>query len=228
MIEVLYNIIIIVINLLTKYAKFVLYKSTITSKQLRYLLIKKIFTNHEISEKIISDRDKLFTSTFFDKIRNALEIKEEISTIFHSQIDEQTKRINQTLETYLRIYASNNKHQWMALLSTTQIAINSAYNKDLRQTLQKALYGIQARIPKILETTNPTAKGLAEKMKENWMAIKHRIDASRAKAINWTRHMLKHSESEKSKESLSYSSYRTPRYTRDFISLCWRRRRPIP
>ena len=34
-------------------------------------------------EKIISNRDKLFILTFFDDIRKALEIEEEILTTFY-------------------------------------------------------------------------------------------------------------------------------------------------
>ena len=52
---------------------------------MRYLLIKKIFTNYKISKKIVSNKDKLFISIFFDRIREALKIKEEILTIFYSQ-----------------------------------------------------------------------------------------------------------------------------------------------
>ena len=43
-----------------------------------------MFTNYEISKKIILDRDKLFTLTFFNKVKKVLKIERELLTIFYS------------------------------------------------------------------------------------------------------------------------------------------------
>ena len=71
------------IDLFIKYVKFVSCKLTITTKQLRYLLIKEVFADYEVSKKIVSNRDKLFIFTFFKEIRETLEIKEEMLIIFY-------------------------------------------------------------------------------------------------------------------------------------------------
>ena len=55
-----------------------------------------------------------------------------MSTIFHFQTDGQTERMNQTLEQYFRLFTRNNKHKWVELLPTAQMAINKSYNENLK------------------------------------------------------------------------------------------------
>ena len=87
-IRTLYDIIIIIINNLIKYVKFVFYQLIIIIKQLTHLLIREVFTNYEISKIIIINKNKLFTLTFYKKLKKALKMNEKIFTIFHSQINE--------------------------------------------------------------------------------------------------------------------------------------------
>jgi hypothetical protein len=62
--KVVFDSILIVINRLIKYEYFILYKESLLAEKLAYAFNKHIIGNHEISKKIISDRDKLFTSRF--------------------------------------------------------------------------------------------------------------------------------------------------------------------
>jgi transposase InsO family protein len=55
-------------------------------------------------KSIISDRDKLFTSSFWKTLIATLGIKLKLSIAFHPTTDGQTERMNQTLEVYLRHY----------------------------------------------------------------------------------------------------------------------------
>ena len=71
------------VDLLTKYVKFILYKLIIIAEQLGYLLIKEVFADYEINKQIIFDRDKLFTFTFFNALKKLLSVNIEILTIFH-------------------------------------------------------------------------------------------------------------------------------------------------
>ena len=64
-----YDMICTIIDELTKYAKFVLCKTIMTTEKLTKLFLKKIFADHGIFEQIINDKDKLFTSKFNTKLR---------------------------------------------------------------------------------------------------------------------------------------------------------------
>ena len=89
-----YDMICTIIDGLTKYAKFIPYKTTMTAEKLAKLFFKKIFTDHGIPEQIISDKNKLFTSKFNTRLRKTLGMKKGMSTVFHFQTDGQTKKMN--------------------------------------------------------------------------------------------------------------------------------------
>jgi hypothetical protein len=61
---VIYNSILMVTDRLTKYAYFIPYKEGLTAEELIYIFNRNVITNYEISDEIISDRDKLFISNF--------------------------------------------------------------------------------------------------------------------------------------------------------------------
>jgi hypothetical protein len=63
-IEVVFDLILVVIDRLTKYGYFIPYKEILLAEKLAYAFNKHIIGNYGISKKIISDRDKLFTSRF--------------------------------------------------------------------------------------------------------------------------------------------------------------------
>jgi hypothetical protein len=63
-IKVVFDSILIIIDRLTKYGYFISYKESLLAEELAYAFNKHIIGNYKISKKIISDRDKLFTSRF--------------------------------------------------------------------------------------------------------------------------------------------------------------------
>ena len=66
--------------------------------------IKKIIANHKIPQSIRSDRDKLFTSKFWNTWTQQLGTKVKLLTAYYPQTDGQTEQTNQTLEQYLGHY----------------------------------------------------------------------------------------------------------------------------
>ena len=61
---VIYNSIIVVTDRLTKYAYFIPYLESSLAEDLAYMFHKYIVANHGFSQRIISDKDKLFISRF--------------------------------------------------------------------------------------------------------------------------------------------------------------------
>ena len=127
-------------NRFTKHARFISCKTTMTAEQLTFLLLRTMFCENDISKKIMSDSDKLFTFKFMKELTQTLEIEQTMLTSFHSQTDEQTKRMNQTLKIYLRIYCLKEEEDWIKLLSTAQMTINSSFNEDMRSTSNEVLH----------------------------------------------------------------------------------------
>ena len=124
-INIIYDIIMTVIDKFIKNIELILIRKNISAKTLTHILINEIIKNHEISEVIISDRDKLFIFKFWKALIKRLEIKRKISTAFHFRTNEQSKRINQTMKQYIRTYVSIEQSDWADLLFTAQFAFNN-------------------------------------------------------------------------------------------------------
>ena len=60
----IYNSILVIVNMLTKYVYLKLYKKAFIVEDLVYIFNKIVITRHGIFDKIVSNRDKLFISQF--------------------------------------------------------------------------------------------------------------------------------------------------------------------
>lgn len=144
--------VLVVVCRLTKYAYFLPLKESITAEDLAYEILRSIVSRHGMPKEIISDRDKLFTSKFWNSLISRLGCKLKLSTSFHPQTDGQTERANQTLEQYLRMYVDYAQDNWVELLPTAQFAHNSSKSATTGHTPFYANYGYE-----------PTAYGEARK-----------------------------------------------------------------
>ena len=55
-----YDAILIMIDRLTKYSHIVFFKKEYIEKQFKYIVLNKLIKYHELSKKIINDKNKLF------------------------------------------------------------------------------------------------------------------------------------------------------------------------
>ena len=79
---------------------------------------------HKLSKKITNDRNKLFIFHYWKTLILLLNVKFKFFTIYHSKIDDQTKRINRILKQYLRHYVNKTQNNWIELLFMTQLTFN--------------------------------------------------------------------------------------------------------
>jgi transposase InsO family protein len=84
-----------------------------------------VFPYFGIPRRIISDRDPRFTAKFIAELCAILKIDQNLSTAYHPQMDGQSKRANQRVEQYLRIYSNDEKNDWVSLLPMAQYTHNA-------------------------------------------------------------------------------------------------------
>ena len=75
-----------------------------------------------------------------DKLNRMLEIKSKMLTVFHPQTDEQTERVNQKLEQYLRMFIDHRQEQWPDWLETAEFAYNNKIHSSTKTSPFKANY----------------------------------------------------------------------------------------
>ena len=137
-----YDSILVVVDRLTKYAYFINFRTTGTTRQLANVMIERVFANHGTPKEIISDRDKLFTADFWKTTTAMLGIKAKLSTSYHPQTDGQTERTNQTLEAYLRAFVNYKQDNWATLLPMAQFAYNTNESASTGTSPFQANYGV--------------------------------------------------------------------------------------
>ena len=116
----------VVIDRLSKRAIFIPTHDTITSPELAQLFLLHVFTKHGIPAHVTSNWGSEFVSHFFWSLGKALDMKLHFTLGYHPEGDGQTKRANQTLKQYLRMYCNYQQDNWLDLLPLAKFAYNNA------------------------------------------------------------------------------------------------------
>ncbi|MCI02057.1 transposon TF2-1 polyprotein, partial [Trifolium medium] len=139
-----YSVIMVVIDRLTKYSHFVAQKTEYTSKSVAEAFMCHIVKLHGIPKSIVSDRDKVFTSSFWQNLFKLQGTSLAMSTAYHPQTDGQSEALNKCLEMYLRCFTFQNPKEWYKLLPMAEYWYNTAHHTSAGMTPSKALYGREA------------------------------------------------------------------------------------
>jgi hypothetical protein len=94
-----------------------------------------------IPEKIVSDRDKLFVSQFWQALYRRMGTRLQMSTSFHPETDGRSEKTNKTAIQILRMSVSRNQKDWFPKLAYTEFAMNAAVNVATGKTPFEMLLG---------------------------------------------------------------------------------------
>ncbi len=101
-----YDSILVIVNRLTKMVHYEPVKVTIDAPGLAEVIIEAVVRYHGLPDSIVSDWGSVFISKFWSLLYYFLDIKQKLSTAFHSQTNGQTEKQNSTIETYLRAFVN--------------------------------------------------------------------------------------------------------------------------
>jgi transposase InsO family protein len=124
--------------------------------------VARLFRDHAfpytgIPKRIISDRDTRFTSQFFKELCAQLEIKQNMSSVYHPQTDGQSERTNQMVETILRIFCNHQQDNWADWLKVAQYMINSRPSSTTKKPLYELWMGFIPRTHQPMHVGNVPA-----------------------------------------------------------------------
>ena len=92
-------------------------------------------------ESIITDRDRIFTSKFWQELFRLAGTELHYSSSYYPETDGQSERLNQCLETYLRCMTGETPTRWSQWLSLAKLWYNTSYHTSLGATPFETLYG---------------------------------------------------------------------------------------
>lgn len=149
-----FQVIMVMVDRLTKYAHFAALKSGFTSIQVADRFFDTVVKLHGLRATIISDRDKVFTSTFWSSLFRLQGTTLKMSSAYHPQTDGQSEAVNKCLEMYLRCFIYENPRQWYNYLGWAEYWYNTAVHTSSGMTPFEAVYG---RAPPTLIRYSPSA-----------------------------------------------------------------------
>jgi transposase InsO family protein len=140
-----YDSIWVIVDRLSKVAHFIPVKTTYKGSKLAELYIVKIVCLHGVPKKVVSDRGTQFTSKFWEKLHESIDMKLNFSSAYHPQTDGQTKRVNQILKDMLRACALKDNQSWDKCLLYAEFSYNNSYQESIKMAPFEFLYGRKCR-----------------------------------------------------------------------------------
>ena len=130
-----------IVDRLTKSTHFIPVRSNRTARSLAQLYLKEIVRLHGVPKSIVSDRDPLFTSKFWEAFQEELGTTLNLISAYHPQTDGQTERVNRVLEDVLRACILDYGGSWEDHLHLVEFSYNNSYQASLGMSPFKLLYG---------------------------------------------------------------------------------------
>ncbi len=89
-----------------------------------WIMLWNVYWLHDLLSSIVLNRDFQFISIMWQSLCKRLKIKVNLSTVYHSEIDDQSKQVNQDVECELRIYCNYMQNDWAKWLLMIKLSDN--------------------------------------------------------------------------------------------------------
>ncbi|KAF8752795.1 hypothetical protein RHS01_07224 [Rhizoctonia solani] len=155
-----FDMICAVIDHLTCMTHLIPTRSDYTARDMAEVFHANVFRLHGIPEIIISDRDKLFTSIFWQTFYSLTGTEIRLSSAFHPQTDGMTERLIRSMSGIIRVCVNPALRDWALKLPSIEFAINSARSETTGFSPFSLNYG---RVPRpMLVRTGTDMHGVRE------------------------------------------------------------------
>jgi hypothetical protein len=162
-----FDMIMLAICHLTSLVHLIPTKQTYRAKDIAEVMFDRIYKHHGLPKNIVSDRDTLFTSTFWQKLNKLTGVELWMSSLFHPESDGTSERGNRTMTQMLRQCISPDQKDWVSKLPAIEFAMNSASSATTRYAPFVLNYG---RMPQSMVWNSnsefPGVRIFAQKIKD--------------------------------------------------------------
>ena len=174
-----------VVDHFSKYATFIPAPNECTTEDTINLFFKHVVKYKGLPKSIVSDHDSWFTGRFWTELFKLMESALYFFTSFHPQTDEQTERMNDLLELYLRCFVSVNQHDWAKLLDVAQFFYNLQRIEATSKSPFEVIMGQQPLTPHTLIMSYTGRCPTTYKVAKSWHEQADTARAHLDKATMW-------------------------------------------
>jgi hypothetical protein len=159
-------VILMVVDRFSKYCHFIPLAHSYSTESVAQAFFTDIVRLHGVPQSMVSDRDPIFTSTFWRKLMRLMGTKLHMTTAFHPQSDGQSEAANRVIIMYLRCLIGDRPRQWLRWLPWTEYLFNTAYQTSLRDTPFRVVYGSDPPSIRSYEPGETRVAAVAKSMEE--------------------------------------------------------------
>jgi transposase InsO family protein len=134
------TVILFVVDRFSKYCHFIPLAHPYTTETVAQAFFTDIVRLHGVPQSIVSDRDPVFTSTFWQELMRLMGTKLHMTSAFHPQSDGQTEAANRVIVMYLRCFTGDRPRQWLRWLPWAEYTYNTAYQTSLWDTISGGVW----------------------------------------------------------------------------------------
>ena len=155
----------VTIDHITSMVHLVPSKSMDQAKDIAKLVFENVYKLHSLPARIVSDRDSLFTSGFWEQLHKLTNTELRMSTVYHPQTDGTTEWTNRTMGQILQIAVAPDQKDWVQKLPTIEFALNTTSSDVSGYSPFFLNYGGQLR-PMLWDLTGETLLGVRSFMQK--------------------------------------------------------------
>ncbi|KAJ0836439.1 putative nucleotidyltransferase, Ribonuclease H [Helianthus annuus] len=180
-----FSVVMVVVDRLSKYAHFIPLRHPFTAAGVAREFVSQVVRLHGIPSTIVTDRDKVFISSFWQTLFKLQGTILCMSSSYHPQSDGQTEVVNRTLEQYLRCFVGEKPKRWVEWLPWAEYSYNTSVHTSTKMTPFQVVYGrLPPRlVPYVPGTTNvqqvdeflQDRDTLLKKLRENLFVARNRM-----------------------------------------------------
>ena len=177
------SVILTVVDRFSKYCHFLPLAHPYTAESVAEAFFKDIVRLHGMPQSMVSDRDPVFTSTFWRELMRLMGAKLHMTTAFHPQSDGQTEAANRVIAMYLRCFTGDRPRDWLRWLPWAEFTYNTAYQSSLRETPFRVVYGRDPPTIRSYEPGDTRVAAVAKTMAERAAFledVKYRLEQAQA------------------------------------------------
>ncbi|KEP47240.1 integrase core domain protein, partial [Rhizoctonia solani 123E] len=155
-----FDTICVVADHLTLMTHLIATRQDYTAKDIAEVLWTNVYKLHGFPDVIVSDRDKLFTSEYYETLNELTGMELVFLSSYHLALDGLIEQMNWSLSSVIRICVNHAQRNWAIQLPGIEFAINSVRSETTGFSPFKLNYG---RLPRpMLVRTNTDLKGVKE------------------------------------------------------------------
>ncbi|KAL5838392.1 hypothetical protein ACOSQ3_015561 [Xanthoceras sorbifolium] len=136
-----FEAILVVVDRLSKGAHFIPLKHPFTASSVAKAFVENVVKLHGFPRSIVTDRGKLFMSSFWQELFKLQGSKLKASSSYHPQTDGQTEVVNRTLEQYLRCYCHSEQGRWKEYIPWAEYWYNTTHHAAINMSPFEVIYG---------------------------------------------------------------------------------------